>query len=86
MSQVIIYKQDNGKVAIVIPTPEALEAHSIDEVAQKDVPFNKRYKILDTSELPSDWSMSHIWTCDDADLTDGVGAESHEFQARQDQS
>jgi len=43
MSQRIIYKQDNGQVAVVIPTEEALAQHTIQEIAEKDVPAGKPY-------------------------------------------
>jgi len=74
MSQVIIYKQDNGVAAIIYPSPEALELFSIEEIAEKDVPTGKPYKIVDSSEVPSDRTNRNGWTVDDEDLDDGVGA------------
>jgi hypothetical protein len=41
MTQLIIYIQDNGIPAVLIPTPECLETHSIQEIAVKDVPAGK---------------------------------------------
>jgi hypothetical protein len=79
--KVIIYKQDNGIVAIVRPTVEALEKYGIEAIAIKDVPHGKPFKIVDASELPIDRSQRNAWTVDDADLTDGVGGESSEFPA-----
>jgi hypothetical protein len=79
MSQVIIYKQDTGTVAIVRPTEEALLEYSIDAIAKKDVPAGKPYKIIDASEIPTDRSMRDAWTVDEADLTDGIGAEANTF-------
>jgi len=79
MSQVIIYKQDNGRVAVIYPAPEALALYGIDAIARKDVPARKRYKIINASELPSDPSEFNRWTVDEALLTDGVGAESNTF-------
>ena len=38
MNSRIIYPTDNGGVAIIIPTPEALETMTIEEIAAKDVP------------------------------------------------
>jgi hypothetical protein len=76
--QVIIFKNDAGGVSVIYPTPEALSAHSIEEVAQKDVPAGKPYKIIDASELP-DREQRNQWDVDEADLTDGVGGESNEF-------
>lgn len=79
MSQVIIYKQDNGVAAIIQPTEQALALHGIEAIAQKDVPAGKPYKIIDASEIPADRSQRNAWTVDDADLTDGMGAEWSTF-------
>lgn len=75
----IIYKNDEGGVSVIIPTPEALALYGIEAIAQKEVPTGKPYKIVDASEIPADRSQRNAWTVDDADLTDGVGAESNEF-------
>ena len=75
----IIYLQDNGVVAVIIPAPEALEKYGIQAIAIKDVPAGKPFKILDASEVPSDRSARDAWTVDEADLTDGIGGESNEF-------
>ena len=80
MNPVIIYKQDNGVVAIIRPTAEALALYGIEAIAQKDVPAGKPYKIIDASELPADRSLRYAWTVDDADLTDGVGANGSTFE------
>ena len=79
MNPVIIYKQDNGVVAIIRPTAEALAVYGIEAIAQKDVPAGKPYRIVDASEIPTDRTQRSAWTVDDADLTDGVGAESSTF-------
>jgi hypothetical protein len=76
----IIYLQDDRAVAVIIPTPEALEHHGIQAIAIKDVPFGKKFKIVDAADIPSDRSERDAWTVDDADLTDGVGGVSNEFQ------
>jgi hypothetical protein len=81
MTQVIIYNQDNGVVAVIIPTPEALEQHGIQAIAIKDVPAGKPFKIVDAADIPSDRSSRDSWTVDEADLTDGVGGVSSEFIA-----
>jgi hypothetical protein len=75
----IIYNQDSGVVAVIIPTPEALEQHSIQAIAAKDVPSGKPFKIVDAADIPSDRSDRDAWTVDEADLTDGIGGESNEF-------
>lgn len=75
----IIYKQDNGTVAVIIPTPEALGQHSIQAIAIKDVPAGKPFKLVDATDIPSDRTDREAWTVDDADLTDGIGGVSNEF-------
>ena len=78
MSQVIIFKNDEGGVSVIYAAPEALTLHGIEAIAQKDVPTGKPYKIIDASELP-DRTQRNSWTVDEADLTDGIGGESNEF-------
>lgn len=78
MTQVIIFKNDNGGVSVVYPTPEALAVYGIQAIALKDVPSGKPFKIIDASDLP-DRSQRPLWDVDEADLTDGIGADSNEF-------
>jgi hypothetical protein len=78
MTQVIIYNQDNGIPAVVTPTLECLGTHSILEIAIKDVPAGKPFKIIDAADLPQDVPQE-TWVVDEADLTDGIGGESNEF-------
>jgi len=77
MTQVIIYNQDNGIPAVVMPTQEALDAHGIMAIATKDVPAGKKFKIVDAADLPTE--PQETWVIDEADLTDGIGGESNEF-------
>jgi hypothetical protein len=79
MTQRIIYPTDGGGVAVIIPAPECLQKHTIEEIAAKDVPAGKPYKIVDAADIPSDRSERNAWTVDEADLTDGIGGESNEF-------
>jgi ribosomal protein S12 len=73
MTKRIIYKQDNGTVAIIIPSDEALQSMTIEQIAKKDVPTGYKYKIVDVSEVPSDREFRNAWIIDEAELTDGVG-------------
>lgn len=75
MSQVIIYKQDNGTVSVVRPTDEALALIGIDTIAKKDVPAGSLYKIISDTDIPADIAhLSHLFDVADTDLTDGAGA------------
>jgi hypothetical protein len=75
--QVVIYNQDNGIPAVLIPTQEALASHTIQEIAIKDVPAGKKFKIVDAADLPTE--PQEAWVVNEADLTDGIGGESNEF-------
>jgi hypothetical protein len=61
MNKRIIYKTIDGGVAIIVPTQEYLETHTIEELALKDVPANTPYKIVDVSEIPSDRTFRNAW-------------------------
>jgi hypothetical protein len=75
----IVYLQDNGRIAVVTPTQWAIDKYGINAVAQKDVPAGVPYKIVADADIPSDRSQRDAWTCNPADLTDGVGAVSNDF-------
>jgi hypothetical protein len=83
VSKRIIYKTDAGGVAIIVPAPECLLEHTIEEIALKDVPAGKPFKIVDTETIPSDRTFRAAWEVDESILTDGVGAESNEFPTRE---
>lgn len=59
MNQRIIYPADDGGVAVIIPAPEC--GLSIEEIAAKDVPVGKPYKIVDVSDIPSDRTFRGAW-------------------------
>jgi len=57
----IIYPNDEGGVSIIVPSPEALETMTIEEIAAKDVPTGKPFKIVDVSDIPSDRTFRNAW-------------------------
>ena len=61
MTQRIIYPTDDGGVAVIIPAPEALETMTIEEIAAKDVPAGKEFKIVDVSDIPTDRTFRNAW-------------------------
>jgi hypothetical protein len=61
MDQRIIYPTDDGGVAILIPAPEYLETHTIEELAAKDVPAGKPFKIVDVADIPTDRTFRDAW-------------------------
>lgn len=79
MTKRIIYQTNEGGVAIIIPSPEALEQYDITAIALKDVPAGLPFKIIDTVDVPSDRTFRGAWEVDPSTLTDGIGAESNTF-------
>ena len=71
MEQRIIYQNDTGGVAVLTPADCGL---TIEQIAAKDVPTGKAYKIVDVADIPTDREWRNEWTVDEADLTDGVAA------------
>ena len=76
----IVYSQDNGIAAVIIPcgagqeiNPATGKVFTIDEIAVKDVPTGKKYKKVEDSELPANKDFREAWVVDEKDLTDGVG-------------
>jgi len=59
MNQRIIYPNDDGGVSIIIPAAEC--GLTIEEIAAKDVPAGKPYKIVDVADIPSDRTFRNAW-------------------------
>ena len=75
----IIYKQDSGVLAVITPilteiNPVTGNPFTIEEIAAKDVPTGKKYKIVEDSDIPSNRDFRNAWTVDESDLTDGEGS------------
>ena len=56
----IIYIQDNGVVAVIIPVDNC--GLTLEEIQAKDVPQGKVSYIVDKSEVPTDRSFRNAWT------------------------
>lgn len=56
--EVIIFQQDNDRVAVMYPTPEY--ADKLETLAQKDVPVGRAYRIVDPINLPP-YDIQHLW-------------------------
>ena len=63
MNQRIIYPTDDGGVAVIVPATEC--GLNIQEIAKKDVPAGKPYKIVDVSDIPEDRTWRNAWTWQD---------------------
>ena len=60
MNQRIIYPTDDGGVAVIVPAPEC--GLTIEEIAAKDVPAGKDFKIIDVEDVPSDRTFRNAWS------------------------
>lgn len=60
MGKRIVYPNDEGGVAIVVPSPDC--PLTIDEIAAQVVPIGKPFKIVDVSAIPEDRSDRDSWT------------------------
>ena len=74
----VVYQTDEGGINIIVPAPECLLERTIEEIAAKDVPAGKPYKIIDVSDVPTDRTFRSAWEIQ-IDNPDGYGAESNEF-------
>jgi len=58
MDKRIIYPTDEGGVAVITPADCGL---TIEEIAAKDVPEGKPFKIVDASDIPTDRTFRNAW-------------------------
>lgn len=59
MDKFIIYPNDEGGVAVIVPAPEC--GLTIEEIAAKDVPAGKPFKIVDAADIPTDRTFRDAW-------------------------
>lgn len=59
MNSRVIFPNDEGGVSVIVPAPEC--GLTIEEIAAKDVPAGKPYKIVDVADIPSDRTFRGAW-------------------------
>jgi hypothetical protein len=65
MNQRIIFPNNDGGVSILIPAIEC--GLTIEEIAAKDVPAGKPYKVVDVSDIPTDRTFRDAWEFSEAE-------------------
>jgi hypothetical protein len=55
----IIYPTEEGGVAVIVPATEC--GLTIEQIAAKDVPAGRLYKIVDVSDIPTDRTFRDAW-------------------------
>ena len=62
ISKRIVCINADGSIYILVPSPEYLQDHTIEELAMKDVPQGLTHYIIDASEIPTDRTFRGAWT------------------------
>jgi hypothetical protein len=77
---IVIYENIDNSIAVLTPTDEVLSFATIQQIAEKDVPHNLPYWIVDEKTLPTE--PIEQWELDGTQGDpDGFGGESNEFDA-----
>tara|TARA_B100001093_G_C26545267_1_gene892079 strand:+ start:323 stop:574 length:252 start_codon:yes stop_codon:yes gene_type:complete len=77
----IIYVEDDGMLVILTPclhetNPVTGKNFTAEEVAKKDIPKGKKYKIIQDTDIPySERPFRDAWAVDESLLTDGEGEQ-----------
>ena len=80
----IIYKNQDNSAAALIPAQEVLDTVGLQAIAEKDVPQDLPYWLVDASVIPSDRTARNAWEIDESmGEPDGFGGESNEFTDEQ---
>jgi hypothetical protein len=79
---IVIYENIDNSIAVLTPTQEALSFATIQQIAEKDIPHNLPYWIVEDNTIPSDRTNREAWKLDGTQgEPDGFGGESNEFDA-----
>jgi hypothetical protein len=76
----IIFKNEDNSIGIITPTAEALSKYTYKQIAEKDVPHNLPYVIVEDSYIPTDRTFRECWELPEDTKFDGVGSISNEFK------
>lgn len=72
---IILYPQDDNSLAFVFPAPNC--SIPLAEIARKDVPAGKPYKIMGRADLPADTAFMDAWEADFSEPDGhGIGPEA----------
>ena len=81
MNQRIIYPNGDG-IAVIIPNPAS--GLTIAQIAAKDVPKGRPYKLIAAADIPADRSLRDAWTADFSS-PDGHGIGHEAWMKEQEQ-
>ena len=78
----IIFKNEDNSIGIITPTDEALSFATVIQVAEKDVPYNLPYWIVEDSVIPENRTFRSAWEIDESlGEPNGFGGENNQFDS-----
>ena len=77
----IIYEEETG-IAVMTTTGEL----TVEKTALKDVPYGRKFKIIDASDLPQDRTFRGAWEFDFSKNYDGIGGQDNKNNKKNNQS
>ena len=76
----IVFKNQDNSIGIITPTDEALSFATIEQIAEKDCPYNLPYWIVEDSVIPENRTFRSAWEIDESfGKPNGFGKESNQF-------
>jgi len=83
MTKQIIYPNENGAISLITPVIDC--GLTVEQIARKDVPANTPYLIVESSDLPDDYTFFNAWQADFSN-PDGHGIGHEAWFAEQGQA
>ena len=78
----IIFKNEDNSIRIITPSDEALSFATVIQVAEKDVPHNLPYWIVEDSVIPTNRTFRSAWEIDESlGEPTGFGGEDNQFDS-----
>jgi hypothetical protein len=77
--QIVIFKNADNNFVILVPTQEALQFATIEQIAVKDVPVKCPYWIVDKASIPDNIPVEALYIDENETPPHGYGGESNEF-------
>ena len=77
----IVFKNQDNSIGIITPTDEALSFATIEQIAEKDVPHNLPYWIVEDLVIPTDRTFRSAWEIDESIREpNGYGSQYYTFE------
>ena len=78
----IIFKNKDNSIGIITPSDEALSFATIEQIAEKDCPYNLPYWIVEDSVIPENRTFRSAWEINESlGKPNGFGGENNQFDS-----